>query len=168
MDLVFRISSSFTCYLKYPVKIVYCSRVNRYLPSLKKIVWAVLFSKLTGGKYILQLFTLWTWLPVRITMYQPVLLYTTEEHGCSLTTFYVRVEQHEPTLLMIKTCNNEVWRHLLLYSSIKNNGCYIYCYGWFKILWLKALWTIENFINISTRYKFLHNWTCLSDISNVF
>jgi TBC1 domain family member 24 len=56
----------------------------------------------------LQLFTLWSWLPVRITMYQPVLLYTTEEHGCSLTTFYVRVEHHEPTLLMIKTCNNEV------------------------------------------------------------
>lgn len=41
-------------------------------------------------------------------MYQPILLYTTEEHGCSLTTFYVRVEHHEPTLLMIKTCNNEV------------------------------------------------------------
>jgi hypothetical protein len=58
--------------------------------------------------HLFQLFTLWSWLPVRITMYQPVLLYTTEEHGCSLTTFYVRVEQHEPTLLMIKTCNNEV------------------------------------------------------------
>ncbi|CAO1320291.1 unnamed protein product [Diamesa serratosioi] len=56
-----------------------------------------------------DLFTLWSWLPVRITMYTPVLLYTTEEHGCSLTTFYVRVEQHEPTLLMIKTCNNEVF-----------------------------------------------------------
>jgi hypothetical protein len=42
-------------------------------------------------------------------MYQPILLYTTEEHGCSLTTFYVRVEHHEPTLLMIKTCNNEVF-----------------------------------------------------------
>lgn len=55
-----------------------------------------------------QLFTLWSWLPARITMYTPTLLYTTEEHGCSLTTFYVRVEQHEPTLLMIKTCNNEV------------------------------------------------------------
>lgn len=58
--------------------------------------------------YFEQLFTLWSWLPVRITMYTPVLLYTTEEHGCSLTTFYVRVEQHEPTLMMIKTCNNEV------------------------------------------------------------
>ncbi|CRL00387.1 CLUMA_CG013655, isoform A [Clunio marinus] len=56
-----------------------------------------------------DLFTLWSWLPVRITMYQPVLLYTTEEHGCSLTTFFIRVEQHEPTLLMIKTCNNEVF-----------------------------------------------------------
>lgn len=61
-----------------------------------------------------QLFTLWSWLPVRITMYQPVLLYTTEEHGCSLTTFYVRVEHHEPTLLMIKTCNNEVFLHFLI------------------------------------------------------
>ncbi|KAL4083278.1 hypothetical protein QTP88_028608 [Uroleucon formosanum] len=57
---------------------------------------------------IRELFTLWSWLPVRITMYQPILLYTTEEHGCSLTTFYVRVEHHEPTLLLIKTCNNEV------------------------------------------------------------
>ncbi|XP_073987007.1 GTPase-activating protein skywalker isoform X5 [Rhodnius prolixus] len=56
-----------------------------------------------------DLFTLWSWLPVRITMYQPILLYTTEEHGCSLTTFYFRVEKHAPTLLMIKTCNNEVF-----------------------------------------------------------
>lgn len=48
-------------------------------------------------------------------MYQPVLLYTTEEHGCSLTTFYVRVEQHEPTLLMIKTCNDEVSVEILVY-----------------------------------------------------
>lgn len=60
--------------------------------------------------YSIQLLTLWSWLPVRITMYTPILLYTTEEHGCSLTTFYVRVEQHEPTLLLIKTCNNEVSR----------------------------------------------------------
>lgn len=58
---------------------------------------------------IRELLTLWSWLPVRITMYSPILLYTTEEHGCSLTTFYVRVEQHEPTLLLIKTCNNEVF-----------------------------------------------------------
>ncbi|GBP32164.1 TBC1 domain family member 24 [Eumeta japonica] len=64
------------------------------------------------------LFTLWSWLPVRITMYQPVLLYTTEEHGCSLTTFYVRVEHHEPTLLMIKTCNNEASSYLIRFAFL--------------------------------------------------
>ncbi|XP_025837482.1 TBC1 domain family member 24 isoform X1 [Agrilus planipennis] len=64
---------------------------------------------LSEETYNEMLLTLWSWLPVRITMYQPILLYTTEEHGCSLTTFFVRVEQHEPTLLMIKTCNNEVF-----------------------------------------------------------
>lgn len=69
---------------------------------------ALLIQEYPSPHSLPQLFTLWSWLPVRITMYQPVLLYTTEEHGCSLTTFYVRVEQHEPTLLMIKTCNNEV------------------------------------------------------------
>ena len=72
--------------------------VHKYLIALFRFVSCSFY----------QLFTLWSWLPARITMYTPTLLYTTEEHGCSLTTFYVRVEQHEPTLLMIKTCNNEV------------------------------------------------------------
>ncbi|KAF4523265.1 hypothetical protein B566_EDAN006888 [Ephemera danica] len=58
---------------------------------------------------IKELLTVWSWLPIRITMYQPVLLYTTEEHGCSLTTFFVRVEKHEPTILIIKTCAGEVF-----------------------------------------------------------
>lgn len=60
---------------------------------------------------------------MRITMYQPVLLYTTEEHGCSLTTFYVRVEQHEPTLLMIKTCNNEVRKETTTKEVLKETLC---------------------------------------------
>lgn len=79
--------------------------------SSRLLTFTVTFCRIRGFNHLIyshKLFTLWSWLPVRITMYQPVLLYTTEEHGCSLTTFYVRVEQHEPTLLMIKTCNNEV------------------------------------------------------------
>ncbi|XP_035701591.1 GTPase-activating protein skywalker isoform X3 [Folsomia candida] len=56
-----------------------------------------------------SLLALWQWLPIRITMYQPVLLYTTEEHGCSLTTFFKRVENHEPTILIIKTTTDEVF-----------------------------------------------------------
>lgn len=56
----------------------------------------------------MQLLMLWSWLPVRITMYQPEMLYTTEEHGCSMTTFFHRVEQHEPTILIVKTVTGDV------------------------------------------------------------
>ncbi|XP_046461837.1 GTPase-activating protein skywalker-like isoform X1 [Daphnia pulex] len=56
-----------------------------------------------------RLLTVWSWLPVRITMYQPELLYTTEEHGCSMTTFFNRVEQHEPTILIVKTATEDVF-----------------------------------------------------------
>ena len=41
-------------------------------------------------------------------MYQPELLYTSEEHGCSLTTFFHRVEQREPTVMIVKTLSGDV------------------------------------------------------------
>ncbi|XP_042237103.1 GTPase-activating protein skywalker-like isoform X2 [Homarus americanus] len=56
-----------------------------------------------------ELLTLWSWLPMRMTMHQPTLVYTTEEHGCSLTTFFQRVEKHEPTLLCIRTLDDYVF-----------------------------------------------------------
>ncbi|XP_055540561.1 GTPase-activating protein skywalker isoform X1 [Wyeomyia smithii] len=88
-----------------------CRAMGAHSPDVRVLSMGVFPTQAIKSKVCDQddLFTLWSWLPVRITMYQPVLLYTTEEHGCSLTTFYVRVEQHEPTLLMIKTCNNEVF-----------------------------------------------------------
>jgi hypothetical protein len=46
-------------------------------------------------------------------MYQPELLYTTEEHGCSMTTFFNRVEQHEPTILIVKTATEDVKKNAL-------------------------------------------------------
>ncbi|XP_069986001.1 GTPase-activating protein skywalker isoform X1 [Penaeus vannamei] len=58
---------------------------------------------------IKELLTLWSWLPVRMTMHQPSLIYTTEEHGCSLTTFFQRVEKHEPTLICIRTVKDHVF-----------------------------------------------------------
>ncbi|XP_064078720.1 GTPase-activating protein skywalker-like isoform X4 [Macrobrachium nipponense] len=58
---------------------------------------------------IKELLTLWSWLPTRMTLHQPTLIYTTEEHGCSLTTFFQRVEKHEPTLMCIRTTNDHVF-----------------------------------------------------------
>lgn len=56
----------------------------------------------------LQLRTLWHWLPERMTTINPTLAYSSNEHGISLTTFYAKSEQYEPTILVVKTTTDEV------------------------------------------------------------
>ncbi|CAM1330764.1 TBC1D24 (predicted) [Pycnogonum litorale] len=56
-----------------------------------------------------QLVTIWSWIPPRITTLQPQVVYSTSEHGCSLTSFYMHAEKYEPTILLIRTYNNEVF-----------------------------------------------------------
>ncbi|KAI0229507.1 GTPase-activating protein skywalker [Lamellibrachia satsuma] len=51
---------------------------------------------------------IWGWLPMRVTLLQPELVYTTAEHGTSLNTFFLRVDGEEPSLLLIKTTKNEI------------------------------------------------------------
>ncbi|KAJ8310486.1 hypothetical protein KUTeg_012351 [Tegillarca granosa] len=60
-------------------------------------------------KYYRQLYNIWSWLPPRYAVCQPELLYTSEEHGTSLMTLYTRAENHEPTLIVIKTTTDEVF-----------------------------------------------------------
>ena len=55
-----------------------------------------------------QLYAIWTWLPTRYAVCQPLLLYTSEEHGTSLMTLYTRVENYQPTVIVIKNTENEV------------------------------------------------------------
>ncbi|KAL4220410.1 hypothetical protein ACF0H5_020813 [Mactra antiquata] len=77
-------------------------------------------SKSFSGPMILQnlgsntltadsLYALLTWLPTRYAICQPELLYTSEEHGTSLVTLYQRVENYQPTVIIIKTTNDEVF-----------------------------------------------------------
>ncbi|XP_072273746.1 TBC1 domain family member 24 isoform X2 [Pyxicephalus adspersus] len=51
---------------------------------------------------------IWSWIPERFALCQPLLLFTNREHGNSLSRFYLHCEGHEPTLLLIKTSNQEV------------------------------------------------------------
>ena len=44
-----------------------------------------------------------------MTMADPELIYSSNEHGISLTTFYTRSEKYEPTILLIKTTEGEVF-----------------------------------------------------------
>jgi len=52
---------------------------------------------------------LWEWLPDRLMVSEPVVLFNMTEHGNSLSTFYTRADQWEPTLLIVKTLKNEIF-----------------------------------------------------------
>ncbi|XP_014671959.1 PREDICTED: TBC1 domain family member 24-like [Priapulus caudatus] len=56
-----------------------------------------------------QLHLIWHWMPPRITIYEPELIFTTEEHGTSITTFFDKVAGQEPTMILIKTTTNEIF-----------------------------------------------------------
>ena len=67
-----------------------------------------LLAKVNFLIFFSQLITIWHWLPERMTMANPELIYSSNEHGISMTTFYQRTEQYEPTILVIKTTKSEV------------------------------------------------------------
>lgn len=56
-----------------------------------------------------QLRELWQLLPDRIATITPTLAYSSDQHGTSLTTFYTRVDKWEPSFLLIRTTDQEVF-----------------------------------------------------------
>ncbi|WAR28276.1 SKY-like protein, partial [Mya arenaria] len=64
-------------------------------------------SNFKAGFHDCKLYAVWTWLPTRYAVCQPELLFTTEEHGTSLVTLYQRVENYQPTIIVIKTTKDE-------------------------------------------------------------
>lgn len=56
-----------------------------------------------------QMNSLWSWLPVRVTTLEPNLVYSTDEHGSCLTAFFSRVDIWEPTILLVKANNDDVF-----------------------------------------------------------
>ncbi|XP_017577108.1 TBC1 domain family member 24-like [Pygocentrus nattereri] len=50
----------------------------------------------------------WAWIPERFALFSPARLFSTTDHSRSLTSFYSRVEGHEPTVLLLKTVDEEV------------------------------------------------------------
>ncbi|XP_065312884.1 uncharacterized protein LOC135922347 isoform X2 [Gordionus sp. m RMFG-2023] len=52
---------------------------------------------------------IWNWIPIRYTMYVPQKLFSTKQDGISLKTFFNKVDGEEPTLILIKTFDNEVF-----------------------------------------------------------
>ncbi|XP_059415405.1 TBC1 domain family member 24-like isoform X2 [Carassius carassius] len=50
----------------------------------------------------------WAWIPERFALFSPVQLFATNVHGRSLSSFYSRVEGHDPTVLLLKTADEEI------------------------------------------------------------
>ncbi|XP_055868774.1 GTPase-activating protein skywalker-like [Biomphalaria glabrata] len=52
---------------------------------------------------------IWTWIPMRLTLMTPKLLFSSDEDGTALRTLYQKTERYPQTLMVIKTTNNEVF-----------------------------------------------------------
>nr|CAB3266835.1 TBC1 domain family member 24-like [Phallusia mammillata] len=52
--------------------------------------------------------TLYCWIPETEALNKPKLLFSTENNGYNIQTFFSCIEEHEPTILLIKTLNDEV------------------------------------------------------------
>ncbi|XP_068448717.1 TBC1 domain family member 24-like [Clinocottus analis] len=61
----------------------------------------------------------WAWIPERFSLFSPVRLFSTAEHGRSLASFYSHVEGHEPAVLIIKTMSEEVFGAFLSTDMIQ-------------------------------------------------
>jgi hypothetical protein len=57
---------------------------------------------------VFQLRLLWNWIPERLTVYSPSLVFTSLEHGTSLNTLYSVLDNLEHCFIVIKTFENEV------------------------------------------------------------
>ncbi|KFM65953.1 TBC1 domain family member 24, partial [Stegodyphus mimosarum] len=56
-----------------------------------------------------QMSIIWAWLPLRMSMLQPEVIYSSNVHGVCLTAFYMTVGSFEPTVIVIKAMNDEIF-----------------------------------------------------------
>jgi hypothetical protein len=72
---------------------------------------------------IFKLTTIWNWIPQRLTVHQPSLLFTTRVNGTSVNTLFGVLNDLEYSLIIIKTFQNEIFGAFCsgLWEERKNN-----------------------------------------------
>ncbi|CAL1262948.1 unnamed protein product [Larinioides sclopetarius] len=70
-----------------------------------------------------QMSIIWSWIPIRVSMLQPEVIYSSNEHGVCLTAFYMAVGSYEPTILVVKAMNDEVFGAYCSTSWNARNSC---------------------------------------------
>ncbi|KAH9388583.1 hypothetical protein TYRP_007925 [Tyrophagus putrescentiae] len=56
-----------------------------------------------------QIDRLWEWIPDRIFVLEPIIVFCSDENGNSLSTFFSLCGENEPVIILIKTLKNEVF-----------------------------------------------------------
>lgn len=69
--------------------------------------------------------TIWNWVPQRLTVYTPQLLFTTQENGTSLHTLFNAIDHLEYSLIVIKTFQNEVIIINLYFKFKEKSNMYV-------------------------------------------
>lgn len=80
--------------------------INQKRQSVESVDFANFKSSVVTGT---EMRVVWAWIPERFALFSPIRLYSTAKHNRSLASFYSHVEGHEPTVLMIKTMDEEVF-----------------------------------------------------------
>jgi len=65
---------------------------------------------------------LWSWVPRRFCIQDPVLVFSTNLHGCSLSTFYHMCSNVSPSILTIRTKKGQIFGAYLSDPWIPNKG----------------------------------------------
>ncbi|CAG5125412.1 unnamed protein product [Candidula unifasciata] len=52
---------------------------------------------------------IWQWIPTRLSLMKPKLLFSSDEDGTAIRTLYTRTEYADQTILAVKTTNNEIF-----------------------------------------------------------
>jgi len=74
---------------------------------------------------IIQLITIWNWIPQRLSVHQPFRVFTTRENGTSVNTLLGVLNDMEYSIIVIKTFQNEVFHFCLI--EINLNLLFNYC-----------------------------------------
>lgn len=73
-----------------------------------------------------MLTSIWNWIPPRLSVFHPNLLFTTREHGTSVNTLFGVLNDLEYSLIIIKTFQNEIFGAFCsgLWEERKNKATY--------------------------------------------
>uniref|UniRef100_A0A673L517 TBC1 domain family member 24 n=1 Tax=Sinocyclocheilus rhinocerous TaxID=307959 RepID=A0A673L517_9TELE len=98
----------------------------------------------------------WAWIPERFALFSPVQLFSTNIHGRSLFSFYSKVEGHDPTVLLLKTEDEEICGAFLSSDWAQKNcdekgfkffgtgECFVFTVS--NVQWCRSLGCLTNVI----------------------